>query len=72
MPDYQTILYETSNGVATVTLNRPERRNAFTNEMLKELTHALKQIQKDGSVRAVVLAGAGKGFCAGQIGRAHV
>lgn len=66
MPDYQTILYETSNGVATVTLNRPERRNAFTNEMLKELTHALKQIQKDGSVRAVVLAGAGKGFCAGQ------
>jgi 2-(1,2-epoxy-1,2-dihydrophenyl)acetyl-CoA isomerase len=62
----QTILYESSNGVATITLNRPERRNALTREMLRELYGAFGRAAADSTVRAIVLTGAGKGFCAGQ------
>ncbi len=66
MSDYQTILYETKNGVATLTLNRPDRLNAITDEIMDELTNALKTAGRDNEVRAIVLTGAGKGFCAGQ------
>lgn len=52
--------------MATVTLNRPERSNAFDDEMTRELLDALKQIEREDSIRAVVLTGAGKNFCAGQ------
>ncbi len=54
-----------SNGVATLTLNRPAQMNLLTLEMLGALQSALDAIAKDASVRVVVLAGAGKGFCAG-------
>lgn len=66
MANYQTILYERNNWVALITLNRPERRNAITNAMLSELMQAFKNAQEDAAVRAILLTGAGKGFCAGQ------
>ncbi len=62
---YETILYEVSDGVATITLNRPDKYNALTMPMYKEMQHALKEIARDRAVRAVVLTGAGKGFCSG-------
>ncbi|MFG0211722.1 enoyl-CoA hydratase-related protein [Brevibacillus porteri] len=63
---YETILYEVSEGVAVVTLNRPDKFNAFTADMNKEITDALKQAQKDAEVRCIVLTGAGRAFNAGQ------
>ena len=63
---YETVLYEVKEGVATVTLNRPDQRNALSAEMLAELSDALHQIKHDNAVRAMVLTGAGeKVFCAG-------
>jgi 2-(1,2-epoxy-1,2-dihydrophenyl)acetyl-CoA isomerase len=66
MAEYQTILYQVDQGVATITLNRPERLNAFTDQMLLEITQALKSADKDETVRVIVISGAGRGFCAGQ------
>ncbi|MDC0762313.1 enoyl-CoA hydratase-related protein [Brevibacillus sp. AG] len=63
---YETILYEVSEGVAVVTLNRPDKFNAFTAVMNKEITDALKQAQKDADVRCIFLTGAGRAFNAGQ------
>ena len=64
--DYEQLLYEVSDGVATVTLNRPEQRNALSNQMLGELVDAMRRVREDEEVRAVVLTGAGdKVFCAG-------
>src|SRR5690242_7638952 len=63
---YSTLLFETANGVATVTLNRPDVLNALDAEMRRELTAAFAQIEADPAVRAVVLAANGRGFCAGQ------
>lgn len=63
---YETILYETAEGVATITLNQPQTRNAFTSVMYRELMHAFKAADRDPAVRAVVLTGQGKGFCSGQ------
>ena len=65
MTDFQTILYEVGDAVATVTLNRPEQMNAISWRMLRELGRAFEQADKDDGVRAVVLTGAGKAFCAG-------
>lgn len=63
---YQTILLEKSNGVAKVTLNRPDKLNSFNVQMHEELQAALDDIATDGESRAVLLTGAGRGFCAGQ------
>jgi 2-(1,2-epoxy-1,2-dihydrophenyl)acetyl-CoA isomerase len=63
---FETILYEAADGVATVTLNRPEVLNAFTGRMRTELSDAMKQVERDATVRAVILTGAGRAFCAGQ------
>ncbi|MGF9905804.1 enoyl-CoA hydratase-related protein [Brevibacillus porteri] len=63
---YETILYEVSEGVAVMTLNRPDKFNAFTAVMNKEIIDALKQAQKDADVRCIVLTGAGRAFNAGQ------
>jgi len=63
--DYEQILYEKSNGVAVLTLNRPERMNAFTDVMIREWASALEDARLDPEVRAVVITGAGKGFCSG-------
>ena len=59
------VLYEVADRVATVTLNRPERRNAMSAELLAELLAALERAAADEDVRAVVLTGAGPGFCVG-------
>ena len=64
--DYEQLLYEVTGGVATVTLNRPEQRNALSGQMLGELVDAMGRVRDDEAVRAVVLTGAGeKVFCAG-------
>ena len=60
-----TILYDLTDGVATLTLNRPEVLNAFNDEMAREVQDALKTAERDAAVRCLVLTGAGKGFCAG-------
>ena len=62
----QTIQVEVSQGVATVTLNRPDRLNSLTREMLTELNNALAVVRLDASVRCLVLTGAGRAFCTGQ------
>ncbi|MDX6632277.1 MAG: hypothetical protein QOG09_676 [Solirubrobacterales bacterium] len=66
MPEYEQLLYEVADGVATATLNRPEQRNALSGQLLTELVDAIKRARDDDEVRAVVLTGAGdKVFCAG-------
>ncbi len=63
---YEQIIYDVSEGVGTVTLNRPEQRNALSGQMLSELVDAIASARRDDDVRAVVLTGAGeKVFCAG-------
>jgi len=61
----EMLLLEKRDGVATVTLNRPEVRNAFDDVLISSLTKTLLEIEKDQTVRAVVLAGSGSAFCAG-------
>jgi enoyl-CoA hydratase/carnithine racemase len=64
--DYEVVKYEVAGGVATVTLNNPEKRNMLSGQMLAELVDAMKRARDDEGVRAVVLTGAGdKAFCAG-------
>jgi 2-(1,2-epoxy-1,2-dihydrophenyl)acetyl-CoA isomerase len=63
---FENILYEKKDGVATVTLNRPQAMNAFTVQMNGELQEALKDAEDDKSIRCILLTGAGRGFCAGQ------
>lgn len=60
------ILFEVADGVATITLNRPDVLNSFTRSMARELCAALDRVKNDDSLRAVVITGAGRGFCAGQ------
>jgi enoyl-CoA hydratase/carnithine racemase len=63
---YEAILYEVANGIATVTINRPERRNALSWAVMTELRAAFAAVKADPGVRVVVLTGAGdKAFCAG-------
>ncbi len=59
------VLYECAGGVARITLNRPEKRNALDPEMVSELRAALDRAAEDGAARVVTLAGAGKDFCSG-------
>ncbi|HEX8757477.1 MAG TPA: 2-(1,2-epoxy-1,2-dihydrophenyl)acetyl-CoA isomerase PaaG [Steroidobacteraceae bacterium] len=63
---YQTILFEMSEGVARLTLNRPDRLNSFNTAMHAEVQDALAAMQRDDSARVLVLTGSGRGFCAGQ------
>jgi 2-(1,2-epoxy-1,2-dihydrophenyl)acetyl-CoA isomerase len=69
---YQTLLYNISDGVCTITLNRPDVYNAFNEQMKKELNDALKESEKDPSARCIVIRGAGdKAFCSGQDLKEH-
>jgi 2-(1,2-epoxy-1,2-dihydrophenyl)acetyl-CoA isomerase len=60
------LLFEREDGVATLTLNRPDKLNAFTVDLHRQLAVALDDIERDAAIRAVLLTGAGRGFCAGQ------
>jgi enoyl-CoA hydratase/carnithine racemase len=63
--EYTQILYEVDAHVATITLNRPDQLNAFTTTMMRELIDAFDRVDADDDVRAVIVTGAGRGFCAG-------
>ena len=63
--NFKHLLIQTNHGVGILWLNRPELRNAFNDDMIAELTTALKALEADAAIRAVVLAGAGPAFCAG-------
>jgi 2-(1,2-epoxy-1,2-dihydrophenyl)acetyl-CoA isomerase len=63
---YETLLYEAKEGVGYLTLNRPDRFNAFNEKMSAELLAALREVRKDKGVRVLVIRGAGKAFCSGQ------
>jgi len=65
LADYEHILFDVSDGVATITLNRPEKLNAYITPMGDEVTDAFRSVRDDAAVRAVILTGAGRGFCAG-------
>jgi len=63
--DYSTILYDLEDNVLTITLNRPEILNAFNRDMLAEIIDALDKADADDNVRAIIVTGTGRGFCAG-------
>jgi enoyl-CoA hydratase/carnithine racemase len=63
--DYEQIRYEVEESILTITLNRPEKLNAFTHTMLEELLDALDRADGDDAVRAIIFTGSGRGFCAG-------
>jgi enoyl-CoA hydratase/carnithine racemase len=62
---YQHILLEIDEGIATVTLNRPDKLNAYTVAMGEEIVDAFEQLRHDSSARVIIITGAGRGFCAG-------
>ncbi|MFI5394864.1 MAG: enoyl-CoA hydratase [Candidatus Binatia bacterium] len=63
--EYQQILYEVADAIATVTLNRPERLNAWTMRMASEVHHAFGQAGRNDAVRVIIVTGAGRGYCSG-------
>ena len=62
---FETILYEVDEGILTITLNRPERLNAFNNRMRDEVISALDAADADDNVKAIIFTGSGRAFCAG-------
>ncbi len=62
---FETLLYDVADKIATITLNRPAKLNAYTPEMGHEIVEAIRQADADPSVRVIILAGAGRAFCAG-------
>ncbi|MET3473641.1 2-(1,2-epoxy-1,2-dihydrophenyl)acetyl-CoA isomerase [Novosphingobium sp. 1529] len=63
--DYENIIYDVSERIATITLNRPDAMNATTDQLYSELQHLIPRIAADPGVLVVILTGAGRGFCAG-------
>jgi enoyl-CoA hydratase/carnithine racemase len=63
--DFETLLYAVEDGIATITLNRPEKLNAFTAKMMVEMIAAFDLTDADDAVRVVIVTGAGRAFCAG-------
>ncbi len=62
---YETILYETKGAIATITLNRPERLNAVNAQLVEDVCQAIEEVRIDDGLRALVVKGAGRAFCAG-------
>ena len=65
MPTFETILLDVADGIATITLNRPDRLNAFNTQMMQDMIAAFDATDADDAVRVVIITGAGRGFCAG-------
>jgi 2-(1,2-epoxy-1,2-dihydrophenyl)acetyl-CoA isomerase len=65
MAEFEHILFDLSDGIATITLNRPEKLNAYITPMGEEVTRVVRDVREDDDVRAIILTGAGRGFCAG-------
>ena len=65
MPTFETILYDVEDSIATITMNRPDKLNAFTTQMMVEMISAFDLTDADDAVRAVIVTGAGRAFCAG-------
>ncbi len=63
--DYQTIILEKTDEIATITLNRPQRRNAFNSQLLSEFTNATEDAAGDPGVKVLIITGAGSAFCSG-------
>jgi enoyl-CoA hydratase/carnithine racemase len=64
-PTFETLLYAVEDGIATITLNRPEKLNAFNTQMMQDMIAAFDETDADDAVRVVIVTGAGRGFCAG-------
>lgn len=64
-PTFETVLYQVEDGVALVTLNRPDKLNAFNTQMMKDLIAVFDETDRDDAVRVVIVTGAGRAFCAG-------
>ena len=62
---YETITYEVAEQILTITLNRPDKLNAFTGKMMEEMIDAFDAADSDNNIRAIIVTGAGRGFCAG-------
>src|SRR5712672_3504971 len=62
---YEQIIYEVAENIATITLNRPEKLNAFTGIMMNEMIDAFRKADADDNVRAIIVTGSGRAFCAG-------
>ncbi|MDP3766505.1 MAG: enoyl-CoA hydratase-related protein, partial [Dehalococcoidia bacterium] len=65
MSTYADLLYDVSDHIATITLNRPDRLNAISGPMLESFSRAFRDADADPDVRVIILTGAGRGFCAG-------
>src|SRR3990167_667599 len=65
LPTFETLLYTVDDGIATVTLNRPEKMNAFTTQMRDDLVAVFDETDANDDVRVVIITGAGRAFCAG-------
>ena len=63
--EYEDITFDENEGIATLTLNRPDRRNALSEGMIEGIVAALDQVQKNNQIKVLVITGAGKAFCAG-------
>ncbi len=63
---FDTILFDVTDGVAKIVLNRPDKLNSFTGQMHKEIRSYMKTVEKDDSIRCLLITGSGRGFCAGQ------
>jgi len=64
-PTFETLLYDVDDGIATITLNRPDKLNAFTTQMMTDMIAAFDATDADDDVRVVIVTGAGRAFCAG-------
>jgi len=62
---YKVILFEKKDGIAKITLNRPDQMNALNDELVREMTQAFEDANKDDSIKVIIYTGAGKAFCAG-------
>ncbi len=64
-PTFETLLYDVEDGIAVITLNRPDKLNAFNTQMMRDMIAAFDATDADDAVRGVIVTGAGRGFCAG-------